>query len=78
MQECGIWCTLQATRKVLLAQLQEARLRSARLQTSLRTGAQVAVANKLLNNSAYVDRKVQTAPGDASQQHVHAYHSCEV
>lgn len=45
---------------MLLAQLQEARLRSARLQTSLRTGAQVAVANKLLDNSAYVDRKVQS------------------
>ena len=51
----------QATRKVLLEQLQEARLRSARLQTSLRTGAQVAVANKLLDTSAYVDRKVLTA-----------------
>jgi hypothetical protein len=48
----------QTTRRLLLQHLQEARLRSKRLQDSLRAGAKVARANKLDDASAFVNRKV--------------------
>lgn len=48
-------------RGLLLQHLQEARLRSQRLQDSLKAGAHVARANKLDDKAAFVNRKVKNA-----------------